>query len=239
MKDVRRGYLPEYEDYFKKDIEKLKLAAQDVKYLLNRKYRIKAASTFVQNHYMLTEAQRLVLTRCVASDIDIENRKLKEVSNIEGKEIYIDGFNAIIPMESLLSGSPIFIAMDNAVRDLANLKGSYSIITKTEPAIKLILDKLNEMKVKKVNIHLDKPISNSGRLKVLIAQVYEKYNYNFELNIELFIACDASLYGKEYVVSGDCVVMDKSKHIVPLYRLILEDYKKNNSSSWIVDTRLW
>ena len=89
-------------------------------------------------------------------------------------------------MESLLSESPIFECMDDAIRDMANLRGSYHIIDKTPNAIHLLLKELDELKVKKANIYLDKPISNSGRLKTLIAEIGEQYNV--ELNIELLNA---------------------------------------------------
>ena len=106
MKVVRRGYLPSYEKLFKEEgLEKIKEAGKDALYLLNRGYRVKTATMFVQQHYMLDEAQRLVIARCLATDEAIKSRKEKEVSkeNLEGKTIYIDGFNAIIPMESLVS----------------------------------------------------------------------------------------------------------------------------------------
>lgn len=228
MKTVRRGYLPEYEILFKNDIEILKKAAKDVHYLLNNGYKIKMSTKFVQQHYRLTESQRLALARSIASDKDIALRKAKELTKEEctNKEIYIDGFNAIIPMESLVSNSPLLIGMDGAVRDMANLKGSYHIIDKTEPAINLLLNKLDELKISKAHIFLDRPISNSGRLKTLIRTIGEKYNV--ELDIVLLDAVDKELYYKENVVSGDSIILDNCVSWIPLYKWIVEDYEKEN-----------
>ena len=233
MRTVRRGYLPEYETLFKDDIDKLQKAAKDVHYLLNNGYKVKMATTFVQQHYMLTESQRLALARSIVADTNVESRKLKEVSkeDCKGKEIYIDGFNAIIPMESLLSNSPLFIGMDGAIRDMANLKGSYKLIDKTEPAINLLLSKLDELEISKAHIYLDKPISNSGRLKTLIRTVGEKYKV--ELDIVLLDAVDKELYSKENIVSGDSVILDECISWIPLYRWIIEDYSKENEV-WII-----
>lgn len=229
MKIVRRGYLPIYEKLFKGEgLEKLQEAAKDCLYLLNRGYKVKTATCFVQNHYMLEENQRLALARSLATDKDIKERKKKEFRQDElaGKEVWIDGFNAIIPMESLLSDSPLFVCMDGAIRDMANLKGSYHIIDKTEGAIRLILEKLDKLKVKKAHFHIDRPVSNSGRLKVLILELSKEYNV--EVEVELLDAVDKSLYDKEFVISGDCVVIDKSVSWIPLYKWIVEDYEKEH-----------
>lgn len=229
MKVVRRGYLPEYEDYFKGNgLNILKEASKDVLFLLNRGYKVKVATMFVQQHYQLSEPQRLALARTLATRNDIELRNLKKLDkeDCKDKEVYIDGFNAIIPMESLLSESPIFECMDDAIRDMANLRVSYHIIDKTSNAIHLLLKKLDELKVKKANIYLDKPISNSGRLKTLIAEIGEQYNV--ELNIELLNAVDKELYGKENVISGDCIVLNECKSWIPLYKWIIDSYEKEH-----------
>ncbi len=230
-KIVRRGYDTEDEKSFKGDgLLKIKKAGEDVKYLLNSGYKVKQATMFVANHYALTERERLVLARGIAADKDVLARKDK-LSNLENLDtVYIDGFNAIIPMESLLSGSVLFKCQDGAIRDLANLRGSYKIIDKTEGAIRLILSKLDDLKVRKAIINLDKPISNSGRLKTMILKISNDFNVEVEVN--LLDAVDKSLYGKENVISGDCIVMDNALSVVPLYSLIVDSYK---GEKWVVE----
>jgi len=229
-KIVRRGFCEDDEKSFKGDgLLKIKKAGEDVKYLLNKGYKVKQATTFVGNHYALSERERLSLARGVASDDNIiaRNQKFK-LEDLD--TVYIDGFNAIIPMESLLSGSVLFKCQDGAIRDLADLRGSYKIIDKTEKAIRLILEKLQDLKVNKAIIHLDKPVSNSGRLKTLILEISK--DYNVEVEVILLDAVDKSLYGKENVISGDCMVMDEAISIVPLYSLIVDEYK---GEKWVVE----
>lgn len=229
MKVVRRGYLENYEKLFKgKGLEKLKEASKDVLFLLNRGYKIKTASCFVQQHYMLEEASRLAIARSLAKDEDVLKRKEKMLSkeDCKGKEVFIDGFNAIIPMESLLSNSPLFECMDGSIRDMANLKGSYHIIDKTAPAIHLILKKLDELEIKKANIFIDEPVSNSGRLKTLIREIAK--DYKVEVEVTLLFAVDKELYNKECVISGDCVILDNCISWIPLYKWIVDDYEKEN-----------
>ena len=198
-------------------------------YLLNRGYKVKQATMFVGNHYALTERQRLVLARALATEKDIELRKSKISKNIKGAEVHIDGFNAIIPMETTLSKSLLLECMDGTIRDLANLRGSYHIIDKTENAIKLILNKLDELEVKKAVFYLDKPISNSGRLKYKILEIAE--GFKLDVEVEVLNAVDRELYDKENVISGDCIVLDNCKSWIPLYKMIVDEIEDN----WIIN----
>lgn len=231
-KVVRRGYDVDDEKLFIIDLEKMKKAKEIICYLLNNGFNIKSASMYVTQHYMLNERQRLALARICAKDEEIISRKNKQVKSLDNKEVYIDGFNAIIPLESLLSDSILLKGMDGAIRDLANLKGSYKIIDKTKDAICLLLQKLDDLNVKKAHIYLDKPISNSGRLKTLIGILAE--NYNVEVDIELLYAVDKALYDKENVISGDCVVIDESISWYPLYMDIVNDYAKKHNI-WLLE----
>ncbi len=230
-KIVRRGFNPEDINSFNGEkLEKIHKAAMDVKYLLTQGYRIKQATMFVANHYLLSERERLVIARGVATDEAIKNRsdKQSDLNNLD--TVYIDGFNAIIPMESLLSNSILIRCQDGAIRDLADLRGSYKIIDKTEGAIRLILSKLDDLNVKKAVIYLDRPVSNSGRLKSFILKISEEYKVSVE--VELLDAVDKALYDKENVVSGDCVVIDNCISWLNLYSMIVEDKKDD---LWIVD----
>ena len=233
MKNTRRGYLPEYEKWFKKDIETLHNAFSDWNYLINRGYKNKSATQFIMQRYSLSEKQRLFLARTIATKEDINARLAKTTLDVRDKEVYVDGFNAIIILEAIVCQSPVFICQDYAVRDVSDIKGNYHIICATEPAIKLLLGTLEELGVRKVHIHLDKPISNSIRLKCFIEKIYKENGYTFALDIKLLDACDKSLYNQDYVVSGDSIVMDNVKHIVPLYLKILD----KGVNQWVLDTR--
>ena len=228
MKIVRRGYLPEYDKYFKSDLDILIKASEDARYLLNRGYKVKGATVFVQQHYQLSEPQRLAIARSIATDSNIVLRRSKELSkdDCKGKEVYIDGFNAIIPMESLLSNSPILDCMDGSIRDMANLKGSYHIIDKTSGAIQLVLEQLQKLGVLKAHFYFDRPVSNSGRLKCLLLELSKQYNV--DVDVELLNAVDKELYDKSNVITGDCVILDKCISFIPLYRWIIEDYSKSH-----------
>lgn len=139
-RNARRGFVPEDMRQFTEEmLEKLKEAAQDTRYLLNRGYAVKDATTFVGNHFCLSERQRMALARSISSDADVENRRKKECAC---REVHIDGFNTIITLEVALSHSPLLQCMDGTIRDLAGLRGTYRIIDETRTAIHLIFREL-------------------------------------------------------------------------------------------------
>lgn len=221
--NAKRGFVPEDERNFSLPaLENMKTASRHVCYLLNEGYDLKQAVTFVGNHYLLSERQRLAIMRSVATQTQIENRKEKQVplTSLSGREVWIDGFNTVITLEVLLSDSLLFSCMDGTIRDLAALRGTYRLIPETAEAVQLMFDILQEASVRKVNILLDEPVSNSGRLKSLIAETAEsKYsssliaetaeqNKSFDLDIRILRDVDRTLYGKEGVITSDSIILD-------------------------------
>ena len=203
--NAKRGYVPEDERNFSvSSLETMRTASRHIDYLINEGYDLKSASTFVGNHFLLSERQRLAIARSLATKEQLQNRKAKEKAS--GEEVWIDGFNMIITLEVLLSGSVLFACMDGTIRDLAALRGTYRIIPETEPAIRMLFDELKKMDVKSVHILLDEPVSNSGRLKSLIADIGELFD--FSLDIEIRKDVDRELYEKENVITSDSVILD-------------------------------
>ena len=221
--DAKRGYTPEDERNFSPDaVERMRIASRHIQYLINEGYDLKQATVFVGNHFLLSERQRLAIMRSVAKDQDLAERKSKQLplSELKGKEVWIDGFNTVITLEVLLSDSLLFTCMDGTIRDLAALRGTYRLIPGTTEAVRLMFDILQEASVGKVNILLDEPVSNSGRLKSLIAETAEsKYsssliaetaeqNKSFDLDIRILRDVDRTLYGKEGVITSDSIILD-------------------------------
>ena len=142
-------------------------------------------------------------------------------------EVWIDGFNTIITLEVLLSDSLLFQCMDETIRDLAALRGTYRLIPETAETVRMMLDVLREAGVRKVNILLDEPVSNSGRLKTLIADAAEK-GFSFALDIQILRDVDRSLYGKEHVITSDSIILD---HCLSWVNLTAECLKQTGKSA--------
>ena len=207
--DAKRGFVPEdAKNFSPQALEIMRTASRHVCYLINEGYDLKQSTTFVGNHYLLSERQRLAIMRSVATQAQIETRQKKQLSITElpGKEVWIDGFNTIITLEVLLSDSILFSCMDGTIRDLAALRGTYRLIPETEAAIHMLFDLLQEAEVSRVNILLDQPVSNSGRLKTCLAEIGEEYP--FDLDIQILREVDRELYGKEHVITSDSIILD-------------------------------
>ena len=224
--DAKRGYVPEDERNFSPEaMNTMRTASRHIAYLLNEGYDLKQAAVFVGNHFLLSERQRLVIMRSVASGQQLADRKRKQrpVSEMAGQEVWVDGFNIIITLEVLLSDSLLFECMDGTVRDLAALRGTYRLIPETKEAVRLMFGMLQEAGARKINILLDEPVSNSGRLKALIADVAEEDPCSFDLDIQILRDVDRALYGKEFVITSDSVILD---HCISWVNLTTECMKR-------------
>ena len=233
--DAKRGYVPEDEHNFSLEaITKMKTASRHVLYLLDEGYDLKQAATFVGNHFLFSERQRLAVMRSAASTRQLSERKRKQVSvsELEGCEVWIDGFNTIITLEVLLSDSLLFECMDETIRDLAALRGTYRLIPETSAAVELMFDILQKAEVAKINILLDEPVSNSGRLKALIADVAEAEQYLFKVDIQILKNVDRMLYHKERVITSDSIILDHCISWVNLTAEIMKHAGKQGIKVW-------
>lgn len=203
----KRGFLPEDDmSFMPSAVSEMQIASRHIRYLINEGYDLMKATTFVGNRFMLTERQRFAIMRSIATDEQLKRRKAKERDDISGCGLWIDGFNTIITLEVMLSGSPVFEGMDGNIRDLAGLHGTYRIIPETEAAVRMLFDVLSKMKAGTLRFLLDEPISNSGKLKVLIAETAEKCGISPD--ITLLKEVDKALWDKENVVSSDSIVLN-------------------------------
>ena len=227
--DAKRGYVPEDERNFSKEaIAVLQTASRHIFYLINEGYDLKQASTFVGNHFLLSERQRLAVMRSIATDEQLRERKNKQVplGDISGHEVWIDGFNTIITLEVMLSDSILLSCMDGTIRDLAALRGTYRLIPETSEAIRMMFAVLQEANASRINILLDEPVSNSGRLKARIAEIAEEYS--FDLDIQILRDVDRELYGKENIITSDSVILD---HCISWINLTAECLKRKKTNA--------
>lgn len=229
----KRGYVPEDEKQFTgTQLELLIKAAREVQFLLDRGYEIKPTTTFIGNHYMFSERQRLALARMVSPMERITERKSKELLQKEEKKlpktVHIDGFNTIITLEVALSGSPVLYCGDGTIRDLAGLRGTYRIIDQTKEAIMRILQQLDVLKIENACFYLDAPVSNSGRLSSLIMECADKYNVS--VKIQVINDVDRVLEQLAGVISGDAIILNNCVSWLNIMPLIIEQME----SVWMI-----
>ena len=207
---AKRGFVPEDERSFSPEgVELIRIASRHVFYLINEGYDLKQATAFVGNRFQLTDRQRLAVMRSLATREQLVGREKKRVGPgaLAGRALWIDGFNTVITLEVAQCGSILFKGMDGCIRDLASLRGTYRIIPETEAAVRQMTSFLRSAGAGRSYILLDRPVSNSGRLKTLIAEIAEETRC--ELDIQIIDDVDRALYGKEYVVTSDSIVLDR------------------------------
>ncbi len=220
---AKRGFVPEDGEQFTgKQLGLLQKAADEVQFLLDQGYDVKPVTTFVGNHYMFSERQRLALARSVSSKEWIGKRGSKELLKQGNliKTAHVDGFNTIITLEVALSGSPVLYCRDGTVRDLAGLRGTYRVIDKTQKAIELILGQLKVLKIPESVFYLDAPVSNSGRLSTLIRQCAE--DIGSYVQVQVIPDVDRTLEQMEGVVSGDAIILNHCISWINIMPRILE-----------------
>ena len=218
---VKRGYVPSDDREFTEQIDKLISAGEELYYLINRGYQIKPASTFVGNHHLLSERQRLALVRSISPKGSIEERVAKEVHELKDSIVYIDTFNTVITLEIAFSGSTLLYCMDGTIRDLAGLRGTYRIIDKTDLAVEAIRKILETEGVKEAYFLIDAPISNSGRLKSKIEDMFA--GSIVEAGCEVINDVDKKLYDRENVITSDAIILDNCISWFNLTRRVIKE----------------
>lgn len=220
MEIVKRGYEPkDAMEFGSKAAEKLNAAGQELVFLLNRGYDVKSASTFVGNHHLLSERQRMALARIVSTASAVQRRKRKEL--IQAPDyLVLDGFNTIITLEVALSGSLLLEGMDGTIRDLAGLRGSYRIVDKTIQAVELLIARFEKLGVKKALFYLEQQVSNSGRLRALL--LGKANGRGVEVQAELHPSVDGQLSRMENVVTADAIILDKCGSWYNLTRTLIQ-----------------
>lgn len=219
MEIVKRGYEPkDAMEFGSKAAEKLNAAGQELVFLLNRGYDVKSASTFIGNHHLLSERQRLALARITSTEAALMERRRKELTQAP-EELFFDGFNTIITLEVALSGSLLLAGMDGTIRDLAGLRGTYRIVDKTVRAVELLFAHLDELGMKKALFYLDQQVSNSGRLRSLLLE--KGAGCPVEVRVELHPSVDGVLSRMEGVITSDAIILDQCQSWYNLNRRCL------------------
>lgn len=189
----------------------LQQAVKDMSYLLSRDYPDSAALKLVGDKFKLNKRQRIALMRSVCSNksLLIRTGKELEVAFMKAQEVDIDTYNLLITLESALAGGIVLYCRDGCYRDIASVHGTYRKVEETIPAIRLIGECLEELGVKQANWYIDSPISNSGRLKMLI--LGEGANFPCNWNPELAYNPDKKLVGNQgIVISSDSWILDNA-----------------------------
>ncbi len=214
-------------------LETLRRATGDLCWLRSRGYPDKAALKLVGDRYCLRQRQRSALQRCAVAEDVVDRRLAREVGPeaVRGEALLIDGYNVLLTVEAALAGGVVLRARDGAFRDLAAMSSHFRKVQQTRPALELIGGHLEEIGCTRALWYLDRPISNSGRLKAVMLEVAAAHGWPWQ--VELVPNPDKVLeVAGEIVATADGGILDQGPRWLNLGRRVVE---ASVPSPWVVD----
>ena len=193
--------------------------------LRTKGYSDKSSLKLVGDHFALTQRQRIAIMRssCSGPELALRQEKQFTFDDLKNQNLLIDGYNIITTIEAALAGGVILICRDGCLRDLASIHGTFRKVNETAPALELIGKFINQAQINSTKWLLDKPVSNSGRLKILIQQIAQKNNCSWP--VELAYNPDEILAGApEVIITADSVVLNRCKRWFNLTAAVVEKF---------------
>lgn len=215
MPDTRSHRGPNPEDprlFAPETLAVLREATADLNWLLTRGYPGTAAQKLVGDRYQLDARQRTAVARCACSDFQLKQRSSKRVEcgAMAGEPLELDGYNVLTTVEAALAGGIILAARDGTFRDMASMHGSFRRVTETRPALELIGRTTEAIGISGCRWYLDRPVSNSGRLKTAMEEIARQHGWNW--TIELVANPDAVLIASEQTIAtADSAILDRCR----------------------------
>jgi hypothetical protein len=220
MPDARRhrgAHPDDPRDFAPTEWPRLSRACAELSWLFSHGYAETASLKLVGDHHQLRERQRRAVLRAACSDVDAAERRARrrELEQLRGAALGIDGFNCLITLEALLSAAPVFSGRDGALRDLASVHGTYRHVEETRPALDALRGLLEAHGVAAVRMYLDRPVGNSGRLRGLVEEVFA--GSPCRLSTRLCDSVDGEIVAAEPVVaSSDSWIIQRAAAWVDL-----------------------
>ncbi len=147
--------------------------------------------------------------------------------------VRIDGYNVLTTIEAALGGGVVLIGRDSCYRDMASMHGNFKRVAETPAAIRLIGSTLVNLGVTGAEWFLDQPVSNSGRLKLLLLECARDAGWNW--TVELVPDPDRVLPTPGPIVAtADSGILDVCGQ---WFNLAAEVVRENAAEAWIVDLR--
>lgn len=234
---MARGPQPQDACLFAEDQHaSLRAAMSDLAWLLSRAYVMNSSLKLVGDRHGLNGRQREALQRGTCSDLQLAEREAKKVeaASLVGEELWIDGFNLLILVESAMGGGLVVRGRDGLCRDLASVHGSYRRVAHTHEAIRLIGQVLAKLGLGQVVWLLDRPVSNSGRLAGWLREAAQEADWAWR--VETVDNPDRDLAESQMVVaSSDAWVVENSRAYVDLAGQVLAEQVPQ---AWVLDLGL-
>ena len=214
---------------------RLRSAVNELCWLLSRGYNLTSALKLVGDRHGLRERQRLAVSRCACSEQDRQRRKdhLVAVEELRGQDVTVDGFNLIITLEAALSGGPLLKGIDDCIRDLSSVHGSYRSVEETDRAIDMIGQAFEQLAPLSVHWFLDRPVSNSGRLAAKITDLATRHDWPWDVDV-VFNPDSAIIAGEGVAITSDSSILDRVERWADLKSYLIA---REIRDAWQIDFR--
>ena len=188
MPDRRTHRGPHPEDARLFDAEaapRLRAAAADFCWLLDHGYAHDSSLKLVGDRHKLLARQRTAVSRCCCTAAQSSGRRAREIGpeRVSDAALWIDGYNVLTTIEAALAGGLVLAARDGTFRDMASMHGSYRKVAETLPALELLGQTIADCKPRECRWLLDRPVSNSGRLKGIIGGLAAARNWQWQVEL--------------------------------------------------------
>jgi len=156
---------------------------------------------------------------------------MRKLVDLSGRPVWIDGYNLLTSVEAALAGGVLLLARDGSLRDMASMHGSWRKVEETVVAIQLIGRLLADTGVSEAVWFLDRPVSNSGRLRTLLREVASKQDWSWD--VRLVSDPDPMLSdATETVATADGEVLNRCQCWINLAWITVDRFVP---SPWLVD----
>jgi hypothetical protein len=200
----------------------LRAATHDLCWLLDHGYASHSAVELVGNRHNLASRQRMAVSRCACSCAAAQHRRQLQLAPaaVRGRELWLDGYNVLTVLESALADGVVLLGRDGCCRDIAGIHRRYRKVNETASVLRMIGTTVSAWGVTCCRWWLDKPVSNSGRLKTFIHEIATAAGWT--MPVELVFNPDKVLWESEHVIAtSDGVVLDRCRQWVNLTREII------------------
>jgi len=203
--------------------EELVNALVDYKFLLSRGYNQKASLDIVTSRYQLSRVERMLLFRCIHSELDVSEILSKKLppNNISGHKVVIDGFNTLLTIVSVLEGDEVFLCDDDFIRDLRSVRVKEFELSIISSAAQMLRNYLNSLRPSEIIIILDRQVSKSGELRASISGLIP------EARVVLANKADITTLSEGGVTSSsDYIILKKAAKVVDLAgHIVMMEYR--------------
>jgi hypothetical protein len=179
----------------------------------------------VGNRYSLAARQRLAVARCACSTESQQSRLAREVSPsaVPNFELWLDGLNVLTGLEVALAGGIILVGYDGCCRDVAGLHRHYRKVEETLPALRLVGNCAASWGIKRCHWFLDKPVSNTGRVKTAILELATGNGWDWEVDL-VYNPDDILSKTGQLVATGDSIILDRCQRWLNLVRHVIAEH---------------